>query len=192
MTGEPEASPRGEYRIREGVPEDAEAARRMQADAWRATYPNQQAGVSRTWVEEETAKWLTAAALTQSRAVIEGILRDERQFYRVAECGDRLVGFVHALRKDDGTVELQAVYTAPDTFGSGLGEQLLRQAIDDAAGAAMGLSVASYNQRAIRFYEKHGFRVVPGSEALYREVVPLIRMRRPPEERLPTGSSRHR
>jgi len=40
------------------------------------------------------------------------------------------------------------------------------------------LEVATYNHRAIRFYEKYGFVVVEGTEHLYRDKIPVIMMKR--------------
>ena len=38
------------------------------------------------------------------------------------------------------------------------------------------LEVVSYNQRAIRFYEKFGFEKVAGSERMYRDKMPVMTM----------------
>lgn len=38
------------------------------------------------------------------------------------------------------------------------------------------LGVVSYNQRAIAFYKKWGFEVVPDSEKLYDDLLPEIEM----------------
>lgn len=170
-----------EYTIRPATCADIESTRRMQAESWRATYANEATGVSQEWVDDITAGWFTPEALENSREIIGKLLADTNQFYRLAELDGRVVGFVHAARKDDGTVELEAIYTAPDTFGTGLGQQLIDQAIAYANGAEMSLSVVSYNDRAIRFYEKNGFQIVPGSEAMYRDKMPIVRMKREKE-----------
>ncbi len=167
-----------EYIIRQATLADIEPTRRMQAESWRETYANEAAGVSQEWVDDITAGWFTPEALENSREIMGKLLADTNQFYRLAELDGRVVGFVHAARKDDGTVELEAIYTAPDTFGTGLGQQLIDQAIAYANGAEMSLSVVSYNDRAIRFYEKNGFCIIPESEAMYRDKMPIVRMKR--------------
>ncbi|MNY55446.1 hypothetical protein D3C86_1914230 [compost metagenome] len=44
------------------------------------------------------------------------------------------------------------------------------------------LKVAVYNERAIRFYKKNGFQVVADSEELYKEMIPIIEMKREGEK----------
>ena len=57
---------------------------------------------------------------------------------------------------------LQAVFVRPVRQGSGLGDRLMAAAEAQARGAGvlqMELYVAAENARALRFYERHGFRV---------------------------------
>ena len=168
-----------QFTIREATVTDTEALRRMQAKSWIATYPNDEYGVSREWVEEYVTTWLTPEALERSRSIVEEAIDDRDGFYRLAERDGEVVGFVNATTRDDGTKELKAIYVRPDMFGSGIGGQLMSQAMawigkeSDAV-----LEVVSYNQRAIRFYEKFGFKKVAGSECMYRDKMPVITMMR--------------
>lgn len=165
-----------QYEIREGTLDDSEAVRRMQAESWLATYPNDEAGVSYEWVKEQTDQWLTSEWLAKSREILAEVLEKPNSFYSVAEMEGRIVGFVHVATNDDNTKELEAIYTSPETFGTGLGDRLMERAdqwIDD---VTTTLKVVSYNQRAIRFYEKHGFIKVEGSEEVYKEKMPVIQM----------------
>lgn len=64
---------------------------------------------------------------------------------------------------DAGAIELRRIYTLSLTRGTGLGSQLMRQAIDDAR--AMGktrllLGVLGTNRRARDFYERQGFAAI--------------------------------
>lgn len=57
-------------------------------------------------------------------------------------------------------IELRRIYTIPPATGTGLGARLMAQAVDDAR--ALGrtrllLGVLGTNDRARRFYERHGF-----------------------------------
>jgi ribosomal protein S18 acetylase RimI-like enzyme len=167
-----------QFRIRKGLPEDAASARAMQAESWLATYPNEEAGVSYEWVKNLTDSWLTTEKLAQSRQIFTDAINDPSMFYRLAERDGRVVGFVHAATNDDGTKELEAIYTSPETFGSGLGQQLMSVANEWIGDSDTTLKVARYNIRAIRFYEKNGFRVVEGTEELYKEMIPIITMKR--------------
>ncbi|HKH08058.1 MAG TPA: N-acetyltransferase [Agromyces sp.] len=60
-------------------------------------------------------------------------------------------------------IELSKMYAHPAAHGSGIATELMRATLDEAArGAAsvVWLGVNQQNARAIRFYEKHGFRIV--------------------------------
>jgi diamine N-acetyltransferase len=60
-------------------------------------------------------------------------------------------------------IELSKMYAHPAAHGSGIAGELMRVTLDEAArGAAsvVWLGVNQENARAIRFYEKHGFRIV--------------------------------
>lgn len=167
-----------QFVIREASVEDTEAVRRVQAESWLDTYPNDEHGVSYEWVKEYTDTWLTPEQLERSRGYIQRAIDDLNGFYRVAERSGEIVGFVHAATNEDDTKELEAIYLHPSVIGSGIGHQLAEKAIDWAGGKRMGLEVAVYNDRAIRFYEKHGFKLVEGTEYLYRDKIPVIKMER--------------
>lgn len=167
-----------EFAIREGVPDDVLCTRAVQAESWLATYPNEEAGVSYEWVKNLTDNWLTDQALKQSRQILTDVINDPSMFYRLAESGGKVVGFIHTATNNDGTKELEAIYTSPETFGSGLGQQLMNIANKWIGGTETTLKVAEYNARAIRFYEKNGFRIVQGTEELYKEMIPIITMKR--------------
>lgn len=173
-----EKEPVPQFSIREGLPDDAPGARAMQAESWLATYPNEEAGVTYEWVKSLTDSWLTAEKLDESRRIFTEAINGPSMFYRLAESNGRVVGFVHAATNDDGTKELEAIYTSPETFGSGLGQRLMNMANEWIGNADTTLKVATYNERAIRFYEKNGFHVVQGTEELYKEMIPIITMKR--------------
>lgn len=173
-----EREPAPQFTIRKAVPDDSASSRAMQAESWLATYPSDEAGVSYEWVKNLTDSWLTAENLNQSRRIFTEAINNPSMFYRLAESNGKVVGFVHAATNDDGTKELEAIYTSPETFGSGLGQRLMGVANEWMGDSGVTLQVATYNARAIRFYEKNGFRVVEGTQELYREMIPIITMKR--------------
>ena len=101
---------------------------------------------------------------------------------RLATGGDKVVGFVHLSTNEDGTKEFEAIYTDPATFGTGLGAMLMEQAMEWVGPADTMLTVASYNERAISFYQKNGFEIIAGSEHLYVDTMPAVRMIRKGEQ----------
>lgn len=167
-----------EFKIREATSDDAAKARSMQAESWLATYPSEKNGVPYEWVKQRTDKWMTPENLEESKQIIAKVLGDSNQFYRLAEKNGEVVGFVHVLTKDDGTKQLGAIYTNPRTLGSGIAQRLMGVADEWIDGTQTTLEVVSYNDRAIRFYEKHGFKKVEGSEHMYADKMPVINMMR--------------
>lgn len=58
---------------------------------------------------------------------------------------------------DDGA-ELVAIHSLPEGWGTGLGQAMLETALDQIGSGTVFLWAFRENQRARRFYEKHGFR----------------------------------
>ena len=61
------------------------------------------------------------------------------------------------------TVEVSKIYVLSSAHGSGLSDLLMRTAVDDArngGAASVWLGVNQLNDRANRFYAKHGFELV--------------------------------
>jgi len=165
-----------QVKVRRATVDDTEAIRRMQAASWLDTYPNDVYGISYAWVKEYTDNWLTPDQLERSRGYVEAAINDPKGFYRVAERGGEIVGFIHAATKADDTKELEAIYIHPDLFGGGLGHRMMMLVQDWADGVQMSLEVAVYNERAIRFYERHGFERIAGTEYLHKDNIPVEKM----------------
>ena len=178
-----EKEPTPQITIREAVaPDEVVPARIMHAESWLAAYPNEPAGVSEEWVRARTDRWLEPEQLEKSKEILARILDDPSQFYRLAEQQGEIVGFIHLMTKQDGSKHLEAIYTSPETFGTGVGASLMDAANQWIGGDTVTLEVVSYNERARRFYEKYGFRVIQGSDHLYADKLPVIEMKREGKE----------
>lgn len=86
----------------------------------------------------------------------------------VADAGDRLAGFAHFCpsRDEDAdparTGELSSIYLLPESWGRGVGRQLMTAALAGLAEAGYGqatLWVLDSNDRARRFYRMAGWAV---------------------------------
>lgn len=83
----------------------------------------------------------------------------------VADDDGALIAFAQLRRslEDYGDVELARLYVDRDQHGRGLAQQLMNASLDaarDLGGETLWLGVWEHNARAIRFYEKCGFRDV--------------------------------
>lgn len=95
----------------------------------------------------------------------------------VAEAREGIIGFYHFIpRHDEGAAWLNYLGVIPSCYRSGVGTQLLRDY--EARAASMGFRLAEFdvlqhNQRAIGFYEKHGYaRLYPfGDKFRYQKVL---------------------
>ena len=167
---------RPHYSIRTATVEDVESIRRMQADSWKDTYENAELGVTKQWLEQETDSWLTDESLAKSRVFLDKIFHDRTQFYRVATRDEKVVGIIHFGQHDDGTKHLWGLYTDSTTHGTGLAQLLMAESKEWVGDAEVDLEVASYNTRAIKFYQKYGFVVDKELDEKFKEKIPTVRM----------------
>ncbi len=165
-----------QYTIREATTDDVETIRAMQAQSWRDTYRNDEIGVTEEWLAEETMSWMTDENLEKSRQKLGECFVDSTQFYRVALRGDEVVGLLHLATKDDGTKHLWGLYTAKDTHGTGLAQQLMVLADEWIGDSEVDLEVASYNERAKAFYRKYGFVEAGETGDVFRDKIPITHM----------------
>jgi GNAT superfamily N-acetyltransferase len=143
------ATHRPAVHIRRATPDDAEPLTHLHLDCWDDAYtglmPQQVLDDRRTDVPARIDRW--RAILAESDNTL------------VAESPDGLVGFVSAGRGRDNDVDMEtevmALYVRAGRWDTGVGYALLEAAIDDRAAY---LWVLEGNERAIRFYERQGFR----------------------------------
>lgn len=139
--------------IRPARPEDAAALTGLHLDAWDEAYtgliPAEVLAARRADPESRARRWRENIATTPHTVLVaEGT-------------GERLLGFAIAGpgrdEPSDGLPEreLMALYVRAEVYGTGLGHALLRAAIGESPAS---LWVLEGNTRAIRFYERQGFR----------------------------------
>lgn len=140
--------------IRPARPEDAAALTALHLDAWEEAYTgliaSEVLAARRADREARAQRWRESIATTPNTVLVaEGT-------------GERLLGFAIAGAGRDEPAgglperELMALYVRAEVYGTGLGHALLRAAIGDGPAS---LWVLEGNARAIRFYERQGFRL---------------------------------
>ena len=104
---------------------------------------------------------------------------NDHQHLVAATTGGRLAGFVIATVHSEESRELDWLMVDPKFHGGGIASPLMQAGIawlgED---RPMWLNVVRHNERAIRFYRKHGFDIDPEAECPH--VMPHWIMRRPP------------
>ena len=94
-------------------------------------------------------------------------LSDPRICYLIAETESEAAGYAKLVRESSRpevtgniALEISRIYLGKEFWGSGVGSSLLERCIEEAQFNrcdVIWLSVWQYNDRAIAFYEKHGF-----------------------------------
>ncbi len=102
--------------------------------------------------------------------VVSAELSEENSIFLIAESENEAVGYAKITLgtfeediKAKRPLELNRLYAKTDFIGKGVGQQLMDECFKIAADKkcdAVWLGVWEYNPRAIRFYEKQGFRKV--------------------------------
>lgn len=100
-------------------------------------------------------------ARTYTEELQRGEIQNAAMTTFVVDDGGALIGFAQ-IKQGDDEVELARIYVDRNHHGRGVANELMNAVIDAAkqAGVAkLWLGVWEHNPRAIRFYEKFGFRV---------------------------------
>ncbi len=151
--GTPLSTP--DVRVRRAVPDDAEALTALHIDCWDEAY----AGLMPPEVLAARREDLPAQ-IARRRASL-----DRSADTLVADHDGWLVGFVNAGRGRDEDLDLdlevKALYVRAAHWGTGVGHRLLTESV---GGLACYLWVLEGNDRAMAFYEEHGF--APDGSAL--------------------------
>lgn len=159
--------------------DDAPEMARVLLAAWLQSYPNEEAGIDEAWIREHRGSVTTSEGIAQWQEFITGTAhRPDQLFCRVVRCRGEIVGFLCGRRKED-VVDLGPMYLLDKAQGGGLGGRLMDLFLDWAGDAPMRLWVTAYNERAIRFYRRYGFRAT-GGQHLWRDRLPNLRMARAP------------
>jgi ribosomal protein S18 acetylase RimI-like enzyme len=102
----------------------------------------------------------------------------ECQLFSAAFVGGSFAGYMIATLHAPDDRELDWMMVDPDFHGNGVANALMRTGMEWlGTDRPMWLNVIQHNERAIRFYRKHGFEVDP--DARTNHAVPHFIMRRP-------------
>lgn len=148
--------------IRKAGPEDAELLAELAHVTFRDTFADHPKNAP-----DDLADYMRRAF---SREQISFELSDERNIFLLAEIDDEPAGYARIIIDHiepgitaERPVELNRLYSHQEFLGRGVGQALMNACLEQAKEKdrdVMWLGVWEYNPRALRFYEKNGFRVV--------------------------------
>lgn len=173
-----EKEPNLRYTIEEMQPNDIEAATLMRLQSWLDTYVNEDAGVTREWVEERNKQQLSEGKIkSRLERFTKGKAEGTFAAWVVKDADGTIIGSTTSFVSEDGTQRLGSLYVDKGWYGSGVANELMQRVIDwfDSS-KPIELGVATYNERAKAFYRKWGFVEVPGSETLFADKIPEVSM----------------
>lgn len=141
--------------IRKAEPADAEAWGKIHKECWLDVYPNKEHNITREDIllkdfdsSEKIAMWRDSF-----------VNRTDCKYYSVV-VDDKVVGMCIAYH-DKPINEIGAIYIDLNYQGKGIGTKLMNKAMADFDPTKkVNLKVVSYNEKAINFYKKQGFKIV--------------------------------
>ena len=109
-------------------------------------------------------------------ALVRGIQADGGMVVQTGWLDGKLMGLMIYSEHRGGWMEIEALHTLPESWGTGLGAAMLEFALEETnAWVGVGLWAFEENRRARRFYEKHGF--VPTGESRISEFDGAVELR---------------
>ena len=135
---------------------DAEGILNVVYQTWLATYPNEEAGITKEDIEDQFAKPRSDEGLQKRREEIENQPTNERWF--VARKGEKIVG-VCRVRRTETKNELLVLYVLPEYQRTNVGNALWSEArkfLDVTKDTIV--KTTEYSVGAINFYKKLGFQ----------------------------------
>jgi len=171
------------FEIQQATSDDAVGIGLVHLQATVDTYPNEELGITAEWLTKTYTFLTDESGIDYRKGTVKEAETDpDHNLYQV--CKDeqgKVVGFVHATKNQEKS-KLEALYLLQEARGTGVADEMIRLAIDFAGNLPMELGVAQYNSRAIAFYERHGFRLMPSRGEFVNEIIPVVPMIRSAEE----------
>lgn len=157
-------------KIRPATIDDAERIWTITKKAWVQIYahPNNPYGIEKN----DLLKFDYNGRILSTKEKILHADGSSRKYW-VACDGSTVVGFVCTIKNSEEW-RIKSLYVHPSYQGQRIGEKLLKRALEYLGHQNIGgtqrsviLGVAKHNHRAIKFYEKHGFKSVMFSEHMF-------------------------
>ncbi len=142
------------FKISIATPDEAPAILRVQHDTWIATYPNEEFEITLEAIKKRVSENFSAESIIN----MEEIITDPQKRTWVAKDDETVIGYCVAAKYSEKN-HIEALYVLPEFQGKHVGGLLMENALEWLGNANHIIAeVASYNERAIRFYEKFQFK----------------------------------
>lgn len=162
--------------------EDIPAIKDVQEQSWLATYINQEFNITQDDIKLQFSEKNNGSGKIVLKK-IQDYLLDQNTLTLVAKENNLLVGFC-TIKKHLDHNQIVKLYILPTAQRKGIGTKLFKEATNWFDKKDIKLTVVQYNQKAINFYKKLGFKEEPNNQKLIPinklisgKALPLIRMR---------------
>ncbi|MFZ1302024.1 MAG: GNAT family N-acetyltransferase [Candidatus Microsaccharimonas sp.] len=169
------------FEISEMTVDDIDPATQMRYQSWKDTYQNDALGITLEWINKRFETQLSDEY--RGKRIERFTLGKQNSTFNAWVAKDtngEVIGSTTPYIDEEGIQHVGSLYVDKKWHGTGVGSQLMQKVINwlDPA-KPIELGVITYNERARAFYRKWEFEDVPGSETLYDNIMPEIKMIRP-------------
>ncbi len=158
------------------------ALAKMHIQSWKESYVGEESGLTDEMVDEMRGEMLINTDYRR-KVIAEALANPEKVIYRVVRNGSgEIVGFMHGIKHETYN-ELDAIYLLNEAKGMGIGPKLIEEFLSWSDHEKYSrLEAFRFNDSAISFYERYGFKKTDTEIALYKGMLPVIEMVRPVQE----------
>lgn len=144
----------GKFKVIDAIGSDAQGISDLLWETWLATYPNEEAGITK---EDINAKYSSPEWKAGIEKRKTNINTSQNEHTWIIKDGERVIGMCAGVKEDDKNW-IQALYISPDYQKQGLGKKLMKVGLEWLGkGKPIMIHAASYNKNAIDFYKSFGF-----------------------------------
>jgi len=145
-----------DYLIRKPKPKDASAIQEVFYKTWLQTYPNEELGIKEKDIEDKLKDRFSEKSTNKFKEIISNL--PDSHYFLVAELNSKIIGVCRAIKREEVN-QLQAIYVLPEYQNKGIGRGFWNEVLsffnDD---KDIIVHVATYNNQAVEFYKKLGFK----------------------------------
>ncbi len=153
---------------------DVEPATHVRLRSWLDTYVNEEAGVTREWIEARNKDQLSPERMADRKKYLSA---SNAAGWVAKDSEGNIIGVANFYLNDSNVQRLGSLYVDKSWHGKGVSGELMKCVIKRSDPTRpIELGVVTYNERAKAFYRKWGFKEVPGSETLFDNMIPEVKM----------------
>lgn len=163
-----------EFTITKLSADTIDAGNRIRLQSWLDTYVNDELGVTRECIESRNKTQMSDEMRAKR---LERFADPNTMGWVAIDKSGTVIGMTTPFIDEEGHQHVGSLYVDKAWHGKGVGSALMQKVVDwFDPNVPIELGVVTYNERAKAFYRKWGFQEVPGSETLFADKIPEVKM----------------